>query len=113
MKNIDRPLPLITFDNKKGVWHLGSEAKNMLSKLESPIGIIAVAGLYRTGKSYILNRLLDRQVSKNKILFFHESLFFVFKYRVDLILVQPSMLVQRGFIFGQNHSKFKEKEKNQ
>ena len=29
--------------------------------MEGPLGIIAVAGMYRTGKSYLLNRmLLDR-----------------------------------------------------
>jgi hypothetical protein len=33
-------------------------------KLEAPIGIVAVAGMYRTGKSYLLNRmLLDRHDS--------------------------------------------------
>jgi len=32
-----------------------------LESLSGPIGIIAVAGMYRTGKSYLLNRmLLDR-----------------------------------------------------
>ena len=35
----------------------------MLSSLKGPIGVIAVAGQYRTGKSYLLNRmLLNRQV---------------------------------------------------
>eukprot|EP01091_Cochliopodium_minus_P009363 TRINITY_DN2296_c0_g1_i1.p1 TRINITY_DN2296_c0_g1~~TRINITY_DN2296_c0_g1_i1.p1 ORF type:complete len:1111 (+),score=479.97 TRINITY_DN2296_c0_g1_i1:13-3345(+) len=57
----ERPLPLITFDNKKGLWNIGNEAKSMISRLSAPLGIIAVAGLYRTGKSYVLNRLLDRQ----------------------------------------------------
>ena len=30
----------------------------MLQALKGPIGIIAVAGMYRTGKSYLLNRML-------------------------------------------------------
>ena len=30
----------------------------MLSKVEGPLGVIAVAGMYRTGKSYLLNRML-------------------------------------------------------
>ena len=33
-----------------------------LKDLDGPIGVIAVAGMYRTGKSYLLNRmLLNRQ----------------------------------------------------
>jgi len=37
-----------------------------LQKLEAPLGIISVAGMYRTGKSYLLNRiLLDRQKGFN------------------------------------------------
>jgi hypothetical protein len=32
-----------------------------LQNLQAPLGIVAVAGMYRTGKSYLLNRmLLDR-----------------------------------------------------
>jgi len=32
-----------------------------LHNLKGPLGIVAVAGMYRTGKSYLLNRmLLDR-----------------------------------------------------
>jgi hypothetical protein len=34
------------------------EAKEMLRAIEGPIGVIAVAGMYRTGKSYLMNRLL-------------------------------------------------------
>jgi hypothetical protein len=30
----------------------------MLRNLPGPIGIISVAGMYRTGKSYLLNRML-------------------------------------------------------
>jgi polynucleotide 5'-kinase involved in rRNA processing len=34
------------------------EASEMLSKIEGPVSVISVAGMYRTGKSYLLNRLL-------------------------------------------------------
>ena len=37
----------------------------LLYCIDSPddqLGVVTVAGLYRTGKSYILNRLLNRQV---------------------------------------------------
>lgn len=34
----------------------------MLQNIEGPFGIISVAGMYRTGKSYLLNKiLLDRK----------------------------------------------------
>jgi Guanylate-binding protein, N-terminal domain len=40
---------------------MNEEAGDFLKKLPSPLGIISVAGMYRTGKSYLLNRmLLDR-----------------------------------------------------
>jgi len=43
------------------VFELNEEAKTHLSQLAGPLGICAVAGMYRTGKSYLLNRmLLDR-----------------------------------------------------
>jgi len=34
------------------------DAINFLKTIESPLGVIAVAGMYRTGKSYLLNRVL-------------------------------------------------------
>ena len=30
----------------------------MLQGIPGPLGVVAVAGLYRTGKSYLLNRML-------------------------------------------------------
>jgi len=30
----------------------------MMSLIKGPIGVVSVAGMYRTGKSYLLNRLL-------------------------------------------------------
>ena len=32
-----------------------------LKKIEGPVGVISVAGMYRTGKSYLLNRVLLNQ----------------------------------------------------
>jgi len=37
------------------------DAIKFIQTIESPLAVIAVAGMYRTGKSYLLNRiLLDR-----------------------------------------------------
>jgi hypothetical protein len=37
---------------------LTPDAVNFLRKINGPIGLVAVAGMYRTGKSYLLNRML-------------------------------------------------------
>jgi len=37
---------------------LTEEAVSFLRKINGPIGLVAVAGMYRTGKSYLLNRML-------------------------------------------------------
>lgn len=43
------------------VFELNEEGRQYLEEIKGPIGIVAVAGMYRTGKSYLLNRmLLDR-----------------------------------------------------
>ena len=46
------------FDHATNTFTLTEQAKDLLRKIEGPIGIIAVAGMYRTGKSYLLNRML-------------------------------------------------------
>jgi hypothetical protein len=41
---------------------MSGEAKEMFSNLNGPFGVVSVAGMYRTGKSYLLNKvLLDRK----------------------------------------------------
>ena len=37
---------------------LTNEAIEFLRQINGPIGVVAVAGMYRTGKSYLLNRML-------------------------------------------------------
>lgn len=37
---------------------LTQEAVEILKNIDGPIGLVAVAGMYRTGKSYLLNRML-------------------------------------------------------
>ncbi len=39
-------------------FEINEEAQDFLKSLPGPLGIIAVAGMYRTGKSYLLNRML-------------------------------------------------------
>ena len=43
-------------------FEVNQQLKPILANLKGPVGVIAVAGQYRTGKSYLLNRmLLNRQ----------------------------------------------------
>ena len=54
----DEAIPLISFDTLNKQFFLNENAENILSTLEGPIGVISVAGMYRTGKSYLMNRML-------------------------------------------------------
>src|SRR3990167_7353443 len=54
-----KPLPLIMFEN--GTYSVNPEATAFLSTLQAPLGVIAVAGPYRSGKSFLLNRVLLEQ----------------------------------------------------
>ena len=39
-------------------FEINEEAREFLKKLSGPIGVLSVAGMYRSGKSYLLNRVL-------------------------------------------------------
>ena len=56
-----RPIPFITLGPEgpgAGRFSVSDEAKAMLSALDGPLSIVAVVGQYRTGKSFLLNRIL-------------------------------------------------------
>ncbi len=58
----EEAIPLISLDPNTKKFYIPPEAEKFLRKLDAPLGIISVAGMYRTGKSYLLNRmLLNRQ----------------------------------------------------
>jgi len=44
-------------------YEFSSEAKDFLTTIKGPIAIISMAGLFRTGKSFFLNRVLIQQES--------------------------------------------------
>jgi len=37
---------------------VNQDALALIQSIPAPLGIVAVAGMYRTGKSYLLNRML-------------------------------------------------------
>ncbi|KAG6580239.1 Guanylate-binding protein [Phytophthora cinnamomi] len=55
------PVPLITFSEDEDQLKVNDEAVELLRRIEGHVAVVAMAGLYRTGKSSMLNWLLDRQ----------------------------------------------------
>ena len=49
---------VLTFSSE---FEINEEAREFLKKLSGPIGVLSVAGMYRSGKSYLLNRVLLNQ----------------------------------------------------
>jgi hypothetical protein len=56
----DKPILLVDID-QSGKCTLNVEGLEVLRKIDSQICVTSVAGMYRTGKSYLLNRLMGRQ----------------------------------------------------
>ena len=52
-----KPLPFIQVDANTSKLFITDEARAALSGLHGSVGVCSVAGLYRTGKSFILNQL--------------------------------------------------------
>lgn len=52
----EKAIPLVTV--KDGQYNINSEALEIIRSLEGPLVIVGVAGMYRTGKSYLLNRVI-------------------------------------------------------
>ena len=54
----DKAIPFIMYEPEKKQFEMSEEARHFLELVDGPIGVVAVAGMYRTGKSYLLNRML-------------------------------------------------------
>ncbi|XP_072537356.1 guanylate-binding protein 3-like [Salminus brasiliensis] len=58
----EMPKPVCLIDNtEKGGLRICEEALQILDKISQPVVVVAVVGLYRTGKSYLMNRLAGKQ----------------------------------------------------
>ncbi|XP_037858562.1 guanylate-binding protein 2 isoform X2 [Chlorocebus sabaeus] len=58
---IDLPGPLSLIDNTKGQLVVNPEALKILSAITQPVVVVAIVGLYRTGKSYLMNKLAGKK----------------------------------------------------
>ena len=50
------PVPFIQHDGQS--FHVCEEGARLLAGIDGPVVVIAVAGIYRTGKSFLLNQLV-------------------------------------------------------
>uniref|UniRef100_A0A672T7S9 Guanylate-binding protein 1-like n=1 Tax=Sinocyclocheilus grahami TaxID=75366 RepID=A0A672T7S9_SINGR len=56
------PAPVCLIENdENGKLHMKKEAKAILDGINEPVVVVSVVGLYRTGKSYLMNRLAGQQ----------------------------------------------------
>ena len=49
--------PICLVENENQELRVNPEALNILEKITQPVVVVAIVGLYRTGKSYLMNRL--------------------------------------------------------
>lgn len=57
----ERAIQIVKFIPEQNRFEFNNEAFEMLSQVEGNIGFVSVCGKYRTGKSFLLNRLLEVQ----------------------------------------------------
>lgn len=62
-QELGEPLELIYYDSNEG-FKISPESISFLQSLEGNIGVIAVAGKSRTGKSYLLNQIILETLNK-------------------------------------------------
>ncbi|KAK7163480.1 hypothetical protein R3I93_007516 [Phoxinus phoxinus] len=58
-----RPMssPICLVENVNGSLRVCKDAIELLSRIKEPVVVVSVVGLYRTGKSYLMNRLAGQQ----------------------------------------------------
>ena len=57
---IHMPGPECLIKNINGPLLVNPEALKILSAIRQPVVVVAIVGLYRTGKSYLLNKLAGK-----------------------------------------------------
>ncbi|XP_036047282.1 guanylate-binding protein 1-like [Onychomys torridus] len=57
---VHMPEPLCLIENVKGLLRPNQKALEILSAITQPVVVVAIVGLYRTGKSYLMNKLAGK-----------------------------------------------------
>ena len=57
---IHMPEPLCLIENTNGPLLINPEALKILSAIRQPVVVVAIMGLNRTGKSYLINKLAGK-----------------------------------------------------
>ncbi|XP_013923728.1 PREDICTED: interferon-induced guanylate-binding protein 1-like [Thamnophis sirtalis] len=52
--------PVCLIENRKNRLHVSPEALRLLSEIWQPVVVVSIVGLYRTGKSYLMNKLAGK-----------------------------------------------------
>ncbi|XP_062843307.1 guanylate-binding protein 1-like [Trichomycterus rosablanca] len=55
------PAPVCLVKNVNGSLHVNDSAIKYLDEISQPVVVVSIVGLYRTGKSYLMNRLAGKQ----------------------------------------------------
>ncbi|XP_067317276.1 guanylate-binding protein 1-like [Anolis sagrei] len=55
------PKPICLIENQRGRLSACPEALGVLQRIRQPVVVVAIVGLYRTGKSYLMNRLAGKR----------------------------------------------------
>ncbi|XP_016285323.1 guanylate-binding protein 1-like [Monodelphis domestica] len=59
--SLSMPAPVCLIENSKGQFVVKQEALDILDTVTQPVVVVAIVGLYRTGKSYLMNRLAGQK----------------------------------------------------
>lgn len=54
----EEAIPLLIFDPVKKIFTLSEQGEELIRSMKGEFAVISVAGMYRTGKSYLLNQML-------------------------------------------------------
>lgn len=57
---IHMPEPVCLIENIEGKLVVNQKALEILSAFTQPLVVVAIVGLYRTGKSYLMNKLVGK-----------------------------------------------------
>ncbi|XP_036613719.1 guanylate-binding protein 1-like [Trichosurus vulpecula] len=59
--DVQMPAPVCLIENKKGELMVNQKSLEILSSITKPVVVVAIVGLYRTGKSYLMNKLAGKK----------------------------------------------------